>query len=91
MELPVHRLEPVPIDVGVVLGGLDRGVAQQLLHRPQVGPTGEQVRREAVPQRVRADRVRQPGPLAVLLDQRPEQDARQRPAGPCGIGMPPAR
>src|SRR5205807_1350533 len=55
VELAVDGLEAVAVHVGVVLRGADAGVAEQLLHRAQVGPAGEQVRGEAVPQRVRAD------------------------------------
>ena len=55
MKLLVDRLEAVAIDVGVVLRRADVGVAEQFLHRAQVGAAGEQVRGEAVPQRVRAD------------------------------------
>ena len=40
------------IDVGVPLGGAEARVAEQLLDRPQVGPAGQQVRREAVAERV---------------------------------------
>ena len=37
MELPVDRLEPVAIDVGVVLRRLDRGVPEQLLDGAEIG------------------------------------------------------
>ena len=55
MKLPVHPLEPRLIDVRVDLRRGDAGVAEQLLHLPQVGAAGQQVRGKAVPQRVRAD------------------------------------
>src|SRR3712207_8912861 len=41
-------------EVRVELGGGDVGVAEHLLHRPQVAAAGQQVRREGVAQRVRA-------------------------------------
>ena len=43
------------VDVGVALRGAEPGVAEQFLDRPQVGAALEQVRRERMPQRVRAD------------------------------------
>ena len=54
MKLAVDRLEPVAVYVRVMLRRADVGVAEHLLHRPQVGAAGQQVRRKAVPQRVRA-------------------------------------
>ena len=55
MELAVDRLQPVAVDVGVVLGCLDRRVAEQFLNGPQIRAAREHVRCEAVTQRVRAD------------------------------------
>ena len=51
--LVVHPPQALFGDVGVDLGGGDRGVAQHLLQAPQVGPALEQVRRKRVPQHVR--------------------------------------
>ena len=53
MELAVDRLEPRRIDVRVDLRGGDARMAEHLLHLPQVGAAGQQVRGKAVPQRVR--------------------------------------
>ena len=50
VELLMHAFEPRVIDVRVDLGGLDIGVAEHLLHHPQIGSAGEQVGRKAVPQ-----------------------------------------
>ena len=61
MELRVDGAEAAAVHVRVVLRRLDGGVAEQFLDRPQVGAAGQDVRREAVPQRVRADRRGQPG------------------------------
>ncbi len=47
--LPVGGAEPVGGDVGVDLGGGQRGVAQQLLHGAQVGAAFEQVGGSGVP------------------------------------------
>src|SRR5512146_2277621 len=43
------------VDPSVDLRGRNRGMAEQLLDRAQVGPTFQQVGGEAVPQRVRRD------------------------------------
>ena len=43
VRLPVGLPQPVGGDVGVELGRRQRGVAEQLLDRPQVGPALEQV------------------------------------------------
>ena len=52
----VERLAQRPVaEVRVDLGGRDRGVAEQLLHDPQVGALLEQVRGERVAQHVRRD------------------------------------
>ena len=54
MKRVMHLLEPRVIDVRVDLRRRDAGVTEHFLHLPQVGPAGQQVRRKAVPQRVRA-------------------------------------
>ena len=51
--LGVLVLQPLHRDVRVYLGGGERGVAEHLLHRPEVCACVEEVRREAVPQLVR--------------------------------------
>ena len=55
MCLIMDRAQPGDRDVGVELGGGQRGVAEQFLHDPQVGPALEQMGRCTVPQSVRAD------------------------------------
>ena len=81
VELLVDRLEAVAIHVRVVLRGLNRGVAEEFLNGSQVGTAGEYVRRETVPQRVRARLAGETRPLAVFLDESPQEDSRQRSAG----------
>src|SRR5579863_3912515 len=51
----VDRKQPLHLDVGVFLGGRERGVPEQLLDRPQVGAALQQVGGEGVPQGVRVD------------------------------------
>lgn len=55
-------------DMRVDLSGGDARVAQHLLHVPHIDSARQQVRGKAVPQGVRADIDRDPGPLRVLLD-----------------------
>ena len=54
MEAAMNRLEAIAIDVRVLLRCPNVGVSKQFLHGPQVGAAGEQMRCEAMPQRVRA-------------------------------------
>ena len=62
MGLPIGGLEAAGRDVRVDLGRRQALVAEQLLDDAQVGAAVEQVRRERVPERVRRDAVREPGP-----------------------------
>ena len=55
MGVAVDGEQPIDVDVGVALGGRERGVPEQLLDRPQVGALLEQVGGEGVPQRVRVN------------------------------------
>ena len=63
----------------VDLRGGDAGVAEHLLNLPQVGPAGEHVRGEAVPQGVGADLRRRPGPPRVAVQQFPNPLPPQTP------------
>ena len=67
------------VDVGVALGGAQPGVAEQLLDGPEIGAALQQVRRERMAQRVRADA----GPLRAVRDVAPHQpiDAAAAQAG----------
>ena len=73
MKLPMDALEPRLIDVGVDLSRGDAGVAEQLLHLPQISPAGEKVSCETVPQRVRADVWISANPPDVAFDQLPNR------------------
>src|SRR5918993_354784 len=64
----VHVLQPLAGEVRVELRRRDVRVAQHLLHGAQVAATGQQVRRERVPERVRAHAVRQPRGERVAAD-----------------------
>ena len=49
VELFVHLLQSTLVHVRVDLRGRDVGMPQKLLNLAQVGATGQQMRREAVP------------------------------------------
>lgn len=49
MGLLIGTAQPIGGDVGVALGGRQRGVAEKFLHRPQVGAPFEQVGRGRMP------------------------------------------
>ena len=53
MELPMHRLQALLIDMGVNLRSRNIGVAEHLLDNTQIGAVPEQVRGETVPKQVR--------------------------------------
>ena len=53
VRLLVHLLQPLDAGMRVYLGRGDRRVAEQLLHRAQIGAGVQQVSCEGVPQRVR--------------------------------------
>ena len=55
MRFPVRLEQLRDVDVRVALGRAQTRVAEQFLNRAQVGARLQQVRRERVPQRVRAD------------------------------------
>lgn len=52
MSTVVNTLETLSRNMGVNLGRLQRGMAEQFLHDPQICPTLEHVGRRAVPQGV---------------------------------------
>ena len=55
VEVAVGRVLLPVVDVGVYLGRRKIRVPQQLLHRPQIRPSCEHMRREAVAQEMRID------------------------------------
>ena len=61
MRLVVYLLQVLGGEVGIYLGSDDVAVAEQLLHRAQVGAGVEQVRRERVAQSVRRYALRADG------------------------------
>ena len=80
MELLVHGAQVVPVHVCVDLRRGEVRVTQHLLHRPQVRPALEQVRRESVSEGVRRDALRDPRPTRRLPDDAPRPDAGERRA-----------
>ena len=62
-------LEVEGLDPGVDGGGVETGVAEELLDVPDVGAALQQVRRAGMPQIVRRERVRDVGTLGVQVHQ----------------------
>ncbi len=75
MMRAMHRLQPVDGEVRVHLRRRNVGMAQQCLHRAQIGPMSHHVGRAAMPQHVRAC-----APSGAALHQLPYPAARQRPS-----------
>ena len=60
MKLAMHSLEPLLIDMSINLGRRYVRVPQHLLDDSKIRAVAEQMRCEAVPQRMRREAVRQP-------------------------------
>ena len=71
MKLAVHRLEPLLIDMGIHLGCRYVRVAEHLLDDSKIRAVAEQMRCEAVPQKMRINVLFQSSPLRVLLNDLP--------------------
>ena len=73
----VHQLRD--IDVGIALGRGQLDVAEQFLDGAQIGARLQQVRRERMPQRVRADAEAQAAALTYRVTRRCTLRAVSRP------------
>ena len=71
MKLAMHSLEPLLIDMGIDLGRRYVRVAQHLLDDSKIRAVAEQMRCEAVPQKVRINVLFQSGALRVLFNDLP--------------------
>src|SRR6478736_10163371 len=71
MKLAMHSLEPLLIDMGIDLGRRYVRVAQHLLDDSKIRAVAEQMRCEAVPQKVRINVLFQSGALCVFLNDLP--------------------
>src|SRR5688500_16667174 len=80
VKLPVHGAQILPVDVRVDLGPGDVGISKDLAYRPKVRSALEQVRGEAVPQRVGRHVLRYARLRHVLAKDLPRAHARQWPA-----------
>ncbi len=76
----VHGSQPRLEHVRVDLRRRQVGVSEHHLDRAQIGAALEQVRREGMPEDVRAERAADAGAASVRLENLPEADARQRAA-----------
>ena len=72
MKLAMHSLEPLLIDMGIDLGGRDVRVAKHLLDDSKIRAVAEQMRCEAVPQKVRINILFQSGALGVFFNDLPD-------------------
>ena len=68
----MHSLEPLLIDMGIDLGRRYVRVAKHLLDDSKISAVAEQMRCEAVPQKVRIDVLLKSSPLRVLLNDLPD-------------------
>jgi hypothetical protein len=76
MELAMHSLETLLIDMRINLGRRYVCVAQHLLDDSKVRAVTEQMRGEAVPQKVRINIFFQSGEPSVLLNDLPNPRCR---------------
>ena len=77
MELPVDGLQTGGVHMGVDLRRRDVGVAEHFLNDAQVGPAGEQMGGEAMPEKVGVDVGFEPGTRCVAFDELPNALRRQ--------------
>ena len=71
MKLAMHSLEPLLVDMGINLGGRYVRVSQHLLDDSKIRAVAEEMRGEAVPQKMRINVLFQSGVLRVLLNDLP--------------------
>ena len=71
MKLAMHSLEPLLIDMSINLGRRYVRVPQHLLDDSKIRAVAEQMRCEAVPQKVRINVLFQSGALRVLFNDLP--------------------
>ena len=71
MKLAMHSLEPLLVDMGINLGRRYVRVSQHLLDDSKIGAVAEEMRGEAVPQKMRINVLFQSGVLRVLLNDLP--------------------
>ena len=71
MELAMHSFKPLLIDMGIDLGRRDVRVAKHLLDDSKIRAVAEQMRCEAVPQKMRINVLFQSGALCVFLNDLP--------------------
>ena len=80
VELLVDRADAFGIDVGIDLRRRDIRVSEHFLHASEIRTVDEQLRREGVSQRMRADLRADRCPLDVLADESVDILADHRPA-----------
>ena len=72
MKSPMHRFQPLLIDMRIDLRRRNIGVTQHFLNNPQIGAVPEQMRRETVPEKVRVNIFLEPRALRVFFYDLPD-------------------
>ena len=72
MKSPMHRFQPLLIDMRIDLRRRNIGVAQHFLNNPQIGAVPKQMRRETVPEKVRVNIFLEPRALRVFFYDLPD-------------------
>ena len=72
MKSPMHRFQPLLIDMRIDLRRRNIGVTQHFLNNPQIGAVPQQMRRETVPEKVRVNIFLEPRALRVFFYDLPD-------------------
>ena len=81
MKFRVDLAETAELDPCVDLGRRDRGMSEHFLDDAKVRASRQQMSREAVPERMWANRHIQAGCRGMNLHESPEPDPTHRPSG----------
>src|SRR5260370_17089641 len=88
MERAMDLAQMAAREMRINLGGRDVAMAEHLLHRAQVSAALQQMSREAMAQRVRADPTQTRVARGPSLEPLEESLSRHRPAEPAGENRP---
>src|SRR5437660_12115498 len=72
VKLPMHRLEPLLIDMRVDLRRRNIGVPEHFLNNPQIGTVAEEMRRKTVPEQMGINVFLQAGVARFFLHNLPD-------------------
>lgn len=71
MKLPMDSFKPLLIDMRINLRCRNVGVTQHFLNNAEIGAVPEEMRREAMPEKVRVNILLQSGPPRVFFHDLP--------------------